>query len=153
MKIWVTPSLPSPSTRAIGITCSSLESKPFFSTRERSLLNAAVILYTIPPDAPWYWSPPIKASGAIQTISCDDYEGPSGYSLVYWKCFKEVLMTSYSNYAHPRQACSANSFYFADIAKKEIAKAWLTQNFWNKEKEWRKDLTYLSRGACVHSES
>ncbi len=30
----------------------------------RSLLNAAVILYTIPPDAPWYFHPPIKASGA-----------------------------------------------------------------------------------------
>jgi len=23
-----------------------------------------VILYTIPPDAPWYFHPPIKASGA-----------------------------------------------------------------------------------------
>ena len=30
----------------------------------RSLLNVAVILYTIPPDAPWYFHPPIKASGA-----------------------------------------------------------------------------------------
>jgi len=35
-----------------------------FKKRERSLLNAAVILYTIPPDAPWYFHPPIKASGA-----------------------------------------------------------------------------------------
>lgn len=32
--------------------------------RERELLNAAVILYTRPPDAPWYFHPPIKASGA-----------------------------------------------------------------------------------------
>jgi len=46
---------------------SSLESKPFFffyAQRERSLLNAAVILYMIPADAPWYFRPPIKASGA-----------------------------------------------------------------------------------------
>lgn len=32
--------------------------------KERSLLNSAVILYTIPPGAPWYFHPPIKASGA-----------------------------------------------------------------------------------------
>ena len=34
------------------------------SVRNFLLLNAAVINYTIPPDYPRYFHPPIKASGA-----------------------------------------------------------------------------------------
>ena len=42
-----------------------------FKKREISLLNAVVILYTIPPDAPWYFHLPIKASGAKRAKKCE----------------------------------------------------------------------------------